>query len=96
MTDKVNEISFEEFASNLARIFEHVVHEHAAVIVENKEGERIVVQPVDSPADERIITDEQYKAFRSAAGGWADIDTDHLKEMIYESRKINSRPRPAL
>lgn len=32
------------------------------------------------------------EAFRSAAGGWADIDTDKLVENIYESRRNSVRP----
>jgi len=30
-------------------------------------------------------------AFIAAAGSWKDIDTEKLKEQIYESRKISSR-----
>jgi hypothetical protein len=37
-------------------------------------------------------TEADIKAFRSAAGGWADIDTDRLVENIYESRRISTRP----
>jgi hypothetical protein len=32
------------------------------------------------------------EAFRSAAGSWADVDTDKLVEEIYESRRHSSRP----
>jgi hypothetical protein len=37
-----------------------------------------------------------YEAFRSAAGGWKDIDTDKLIENIYESRRISTRLRVEL
>jgi len=38
-------------------------------------------------------TKADYEAFKSAAGGWKDlIDTDKLKQDIYESRKISTRP----
>ncbi len=37
-------------------------------------------------------TEADLKAFRSAAGGWSDIDTDKLIENIYESRRISTRP----
>jgi len=37
-------------------------------------------------------TEADLEAFRSAAGGWSDIDTDKLIENIYESRRISTRP----
>jgi len=33
---------------------------------------------------------------RSAAGGWADMDTERLKRDIYEARKISTRKPPKL
>ncbi|HEX6506494.1 MAG TPA: hypothetical protein VF221_02575 [Chloroflexota bacterium] len=32
------------------------------------------------------------EAFRSAAGGWADLDTDTLIETIYRARQEGTRP----
>ena len=40
----------------------------------------------------RVLSESDYAAFRSAAGGWKDIDTDTLIKNIYESRRIPSRP----
>lgn len=40
----------------------------------------------------RVLSEADYEAFRSAAGGWQDIDTDRLIENIYESRRISTRP----
>jgi antitoxin (DNA-binding transcriptional repressor) of toxin-antitoxin stability system len=40
----------------------------------------------------RVKTEADYKAFRSAAGGWADVDTDTLIKNIYEDRRRSSRP----
>lgn len=40
----------------------------------------------------RTKTDADYEAFRSAAGGWADVDTDRLINDIYEDRRRSSRP----
>jgi len=34
--------------------------------------------------------------FRRAAGGWRMLDTEHLKERIYNARKISRRERPTL
>jgi hypothetical protein len=35
-------------------------------------------------------------AFYASAGGWEDMDTDRLKQEIYESRRISTRPPVAL
>jgi hypothetical protein len=40
----------------------------------------------------REITAEDLEAFRAAAGGWADVDTDKLIEDIYATREISVRP----
>lgn len=40
----------------------------------------------------RTLSEADLEAFRSAAGGWSDIDTDKLIENIYESRRISTRP----
>lgn len=53
-----------------------------------------MVVPLPRPRKRRSRkpTPEDIGAFRSAAGGWADIDTDKLIEDIYESRRISTRP----
>ena len=33
-----------------------------------------------------------YEAFRSAAGGWKDVDTDKLIADIYADRALSDRP----
>jgi len=46
-----------------------------------------------SAKKKREKTKAGYEAFKSAAGGWKDlVDTDKLKQDIYESRKISTRP----
>jgi antitoxin (DNA-binding transcriptional repressor) of toxin-antitoxin stability system len=61
-----------------------------------KDGEEIaVVVPLPQPRGRRrgrVKTEADYAAFRHAAGGWADVDTDALIEQIYEDRKRSSRP----
>jgi hypothetical protein len=37
-------------------------------------------------------TKADYEAFKSAAGGWKDIDTDKLIANIYASRRQSNRP----
>jgi hypothetical protein len=91
MTKQLTRIPFEEFASNPTRLFKRVVDEHEAIVVENDEGEGIIVQPLPTTTTNQTLTEEAYRAFRSAFGGWADVDTDSLKKDIYESRQ-SSRP----
>lgn len=91
MTKEIKRISFQEFAGNLARVFKQVIDENEPVVVENDSGEGVVVQPLLDSTAAPTLTDEDYRAFRSAFGGWADVDTDSLKKDIYESRK-SSRP----
>src|SRR5205807_3107264 len=40
----------------------------------------------------RVKTKADYEAFKSAAGGWKDIDTDKLITNIYASRRRSNRP----
>ncbi len=91
MTKELKRITFDEFASDPARFFKQIVDEHESVVVENDEGEGVVVRPLPTATAERILTDDDYRAFHSAFGGWADVDTDSLKKAIYESRQ-SSRP----
>ena len=46
-----------------------------------------------TPRKKRTKTKADYEAFRSAAGGWNDVDTDQLMADIYaDRRRSNSRP----
>jgi len=51
------------------------------------DGVEVYINLADAPEP----TDEDWEAFRSAAGGWADIDADKLIRDIYQSRLIPSR-----
>ena len=57
--------------------------------------ELAVVMPVKAPANarrERRPTAADYAAFRAAAGGWKDEDTEAFKAYNYEQRRKSSRP----
>lgn len=95
MTKELKRIPFSEFASNLARFFKHVIDEHESVVVENDNGEVVEIRPLPAIPTTPTLADEDYRAFRSAFGGWADVDTDSLKKAIYESRQ-SSRPPVSL
>jgi hypothetical protein len=60
-----------------------------------KDGEDLaMVVPLPRARKSRFKrpTAEDLEAFRSAAGGWADIDTDKLIEDIYRARREGTRP----
>ena len=40
----------------------------------------------------REKTEADYEAFRSAAGGWKDVDTDKIIEDIYADRRMSDHP----
>ena len=90
MAKALKRISLDEFSDNLVRIIERVISEGESIVIERGEGELVALSPV-SPSPSKILAKENYRAFRSAFGGWADVDTDALKKDIYESRK-SSRP----
>jgi hypothetical protein len=86
VTREVKHIPFKEFASNLGRFFKQVIDDNEPVFVENDKGEGIEIRPLSTTTSKRILSDEDYRAFRSAFGGWSEIDTESLKKAIYESR----------
>ena len=50
-----------------------------------------MVIPIRSVKKRRQKTEADYAAFRGAAGGWADVDTDKLIDDIYEDRRRSTR-----
>jgi hypothetical protein len=73
--------------------------EHALAMIapvgppgEDEPRERSGPTKPDQRGRSRRITDEDLAAFRSAAGAWADVDTDKLIEEIYAARIADDRP----
>ena len=54
----------------------------------------VIMPAKKAPArKKREKTKADYEAFKSAAGGWKDVDTERLLKDIYEDRRrTNSRP----
>jgi hypothetical protein len=93
MTEERTHISFEEFTDNLAHIFERVVHDREAVLVEGKNGELVEVKPATpATARRRLKTRADYEAFLASAGGWAEVDVDTFLKENEESRRLSTRP----
>jgi len=93
MEKQAKRISFEEFAGNLAEIFDAVIKERETIVIESKNGGLIEVKPA-TPANpqRRDKTQEDKDAFLSSAGAWADVDVDSFLKANEESRRLNTRP----
>ena len=93
MNKELTRIPFSEFAANLSRVFDRVVKDKEAVMVE-KEGRGLaILKPVaPGPRRRRRKSSAAYEAFLSLAGSWKDVDTDKLIADIYASRRMSSRP----
>ena len=93
MSREYTRIPFAEFASNPTTVFDRVVTGREGLVVENENG-AAVLRPTGARNTSRrrraLSADE---AFRAAAGGWKDVDTEELKRRIRESRRIPARPR---
>ena len=64
------------------------------VLRRDSEDVAILIPLRTTPRRRRMAakTKTDYEAFRSAAGGWKDVDTDKLNENIYADRRISNRP----
>ena len=78
-------ITFNEYTGNLARIIELVLASGEEILVENKDGRLVAVNPVTPVTTRKSSSD--MAAFSSAAGSWRDVDTEKLMEDIYHSRE---------
>jgi len=79
----------------LLRIVEEVKTSKKPRILKKDSENVALIMPVGTAktAKKREKTKSDYEAFKSAAGGWKGIvDTEKLKQDIYKSRKISTRP----
>lgn len=79
----------------LVRIAEEVRDSKESCLL-RRDGEDIaVVMPIPPVSNGLGLTKTkaEYEAFRSAAGGWSDVDTDKLIADIYADREASDRPR---
>ena len=79
----------------LLSIAEEVQTTREPQILTRDSEEIAVLMPVTSSLrsrTKRAKTKADYEAFRSAAGGWKDVDTDTLIENIYADRRRSNRP----
>jgi class 3 adenylate cyclase len=94
MADQLISIDISD-TPDLLRLAEEVHRSHESRVLRRDGEDLALVVPLPRPTRRRrgrTLSQADYEAFRSAAGGWKDIDTDQLVENIYESRKISERP----
>jgi hypothetical protein len=87
MTELIKTIDVDD-SLELRHVAEEVQRSHAARVL-RRDGENlatIVPMPAKTGRRRRPKTKADYEAFRAAAGGWKDLDTDKLVDNIYESR----------
>src|SRR6266571_2774237 len=82
---------------DLLRLAEEVRKDNRVIVLVSNGEEVARLTP---PARKRrrrgwIPSSADMEAFRAAAGSWRGVvDTDKLKEDIYESRRLSTRPAP--
>jgi hypothetical protein len=78
----------------LQRLAQEVADSGEGLVLRDNDTDLAMVAPVKTRARgrrPRERTQADVEAFRSAAGSWADVDTEELKRWIYTGRE-SSRP----
>ncbi len=89
---------------DLLRLAEEVRASNTPRVLRRDNEDVAVVMPLSDGAKRKPTrssikrkSPEAMAIFLSSAGGWKDlVDTDKLKEDIYESRRLSVKPRPEL
>jgi hypothetical protein len=68
----------------------HTTHEPR--ILRHDDEDLAVLMPVTPKRKRKGKTAKDLELFRSAAGGWKDVDTDKLLADIYADRAHSNRP----
>ena len=79
----------------LLRIAEEVRATKESRVLRRNGEDLAIVLPLKPPArhaPKRGKGKAAYEAFRAAAGGWRDVDTDQLISDIYRDREASDRP----
>src|SRR5436190_1735654 len=92
MARRIKTISFDEFSTNVRAIFDKVL-KGRRVIIEDGNGEVVILKPKHKHNISTEKNDADYKAFVSASGSWDDVDVDSFNEAVRESRVKSSRHR---
>ncbi len=77
----------------LLRIVEEMRDRNEPRLLRHNDEDVAILLPVKRFKGRRARrTSRSYEAFRSAAGGWKDVDTDKLLTDIYADRRTGDRP----
>lgn len=85
--------------SELLKLAEEVQRTNRPRILKREGEELAIISPLRGVRRHPLLRKKSpadMGAFWSSFGSWKDIDTDKLKEDIYESRRISTKPRPDL
>ena len=98
MARKLKRIDISDIPELLSIVEEVRNSGEARVLGRNGEDLAVIrpVEPALRPRLRRARTKADYEAFRSAAGGWKDLDTDGLITDIYADRRGSNRPATEL
>jgi hypothetical protein len=81
--------------SELLQLAEEVHRSHTSRILRRHGEDLAMVVPLpQGSATNEVVgkkTEADYQRFLSAAGAWADLDTEALKEYIYRAREEGTR-----
>lgn len=78
---------------DLIRLAEEVEKTGRTQILKRGNEQIAKIIPVKKGSAKRVITEADFKAFHSAAGGWKDIvNLEKFLKETYRSRDISSRP----
>jgi type IV secretory pathway VirJ component len=83
-------ITYQEFLSHTAEIYEQVLQGERVVV--QRDVDEVIVLNVAEQKSGKSLSPAQLASFLSAAGGWADMDTESLKAQLRASRDMPPRP----
>lgn len=87
MGNELARVPIGELAADVDSIMDRVANGESVIVV-NRVGEDLaLVKPVRPRPRRRRKSAADLEAFRTSAGGWADVDTDALIERVHERRQ---------
>jgi hypothetical protein len=84
---------------DIAELAEEVHRTNRLAVIRRGTEDIAVIAPVKKATKRRALpkkSPEDMEAFWSSFGSWKDMDTEQIKAANAESRRISTKPRPAL
>lgn len=93
----MTEIPYETLAHDLEGVLQAVTDERKTIVVTQASGARFVIKPLQVGKRRRKAkTTADLDVFRSAAGGWSDVDIDDFLDTVKLHRNTITRTPPEL